>query len=306
MWKDFFYFSRREKRGVIVLIVLIILVIGVNELPFGWFKESGEVNEEEHLQAAHEESKPLLQREEAEIGQAASVESEREIVLVRFDPNTADSLLFLQLGLSPRTARNALSYRRKGGKFRTPQDFRKIYGLTGEQYEQLAPYIYIPETVAPLRKTPPLTASPKITKDTTVYKKAFKYPSGTMLGLNEADTTELKKIPGIGSVTARRIVNYRRRLGGFYGIEQLSEIDLDVEQFAEWFTVSSDSIRLLNLNRISVERLKAHPYFNFYQAKVIVEHRKKRGALQALDVFSFYEEFTERDLERMKHYVCFD
>ena len=29
------------------------------------------------------------------------------------------------------------------------------------------------------------------------------------MNLNEADTTELKKIPGIGSAIARMIVNYR-------------------------------------------------------------------------------------------------
>lgn len=44
---------------------------------------------------------------------------------------------------------------------------------------------------------------------------AYKYPEGTLVDLSEADTTELKKIPGIGSGIARMIVAYRKRLGGF-------------------------------------------------------------------------------------------
>ena len=51
----------------------------------------------------------------------------------------------------------------------------------------------------------------------------FKYQPGTVINLNEADTTELKKVPGIGSAIARMIVNYRTQLGGFYKIEQLQE-----------------------------------------------------------------------------------
>ena len=59
----------------------------------------------------------------------------------------------------------------------------------------------------------------------------FKYQPGTVINLNEADTTELKKIPGIGSAIARMIVNYRTQLGGFYKIEQLQEKHLKAELF---------------------------------------------------------------------------
>jgi hypothetical protein len=50
-------------------------------------------------------------------------------------------------------------------------------------------------------------------KSTSVYSQ--KYPRGTVLELNNADTTSLKKIPGIGSTFAKRIINisdYIRRL----------------------------------------------------------------------------------------------
>ena len=134
----------------------------------------------------------------------------------------------------------------------------------------------------------------------------IKYEPGTILDLNRADTTELKKIPGIGSGIARLIVGYRQRLGGFYQIEQLIDINLNIQQLRAWFSIDPANVHRINLNRISVDRLRSHPYINFYQAKAIVEYRKKKGSLTSLKPFSLYEEFTETDLERIGHYVCFE
>ncbi|EKC54292.1 hypothetical protein LEA_15930 [human gut metagenome] len=72
----------------------------------------------------------------------------------------------------------------------------------------------------------------KAEKDTLA---AYKYPEGTLVDLSEADTTELKKIPGIGSGIARMIVAYRKRLGGFYDTVQLKEVNYVDEDMLKWF-----------------------------------------------------------------------
>ena len=90
-------------------------------------------------------------------------------------------------------------------------------------------------------------------------------------------------------------MNYRQRLGGFYRIEQLQEIHLDYRQLQAWFTVTPSEIRRINLNRVGIERLRNHPYINFYQAKALVEYRKKKGMLHNLKPFALHEEFTESD-----------
>ena len=101
-------------------------------------------------------------------------------------------------------------------------------------------------------------------------------------------------------------MNRRRLLGGFYQIEQLEEIRLKVEKLRSWFSVDATQIHRININKASVERMMHHPYINFYQAKAIVEYRKKKGSLTSLKPFSLYEEFTKADLERISHYVCFE
>ena len=200
-------------------------------------------------------------------------------------------------------ARNIVRYRERGGCFRHPEDFRKIYGLTDEQYAALEPYIRIaPQDTA--RPAPPRLYTARTERDTLA--RPYKYPAGTVIELNRADTTELKKIPGIGSGIARLITGYRQRLGGFYALEQLREIDLDPEPLRPWLRIDTTAIRRLNLNRVGIDRLRRHPYFNFYQAKAIVEQRKKHGPLRNLKVFALYEEFTEADFKRQSHYVCFE
>jgi len=138
------------------------------------------------------------------------------------------------------------------------------------------------------------------------YERVEKYEPGTLVNLNKADTTELKKIPGIGSGIARMIVNYRNRLGGFYKVEQLREINLDASQLLSWFSIDETDIQKIPVNKSSVDRLRNHPYIIFYQAKAIVEHRRKHGNLQSLKPLVLYEEFKETDLERIAHYLSFE
>ena len=138
------------------------------------------------------------------------------------------------------------------------------------------------------------------------YVKAFKYPEGTLVEVNSADTTELKKIPGIGSGIAGGIVRYRERLGGFYALSQLEEVKHVTPELLKWFKLENDSTRKLEINKASLDRLRAHPYLTFYQAKVIMEHRRKKGQIKSLSQLALYEEFTEKDLERLSAYISFD
>ena len=55
-----------------------------------------------------------------------------------------------------------------------------------------------------------------------------------------------------------------------------------------------------------MERMIRHPYINYYQAKVIIEYRKKKGVLKNLKQLSLYEEFTPADLERIEPYICYN
>lgn len=298
-WKDLFYFSRTERQGIIILIALIALVlIGSFFIP----SRENTLTEDANFRKEYAAFMDSLQeRSQARKANRSKRFPSRQVVLAPFDPNTTDSLGFLQLGLPPWMAKNILRYRAKGGKFRQPEEFKKVYGLTEEQYATLLPFITIDEAFA--RKDTVRLYTRQEKKDSVAN---FKYPVGTVLSLNRSDTTELKKIPGIGSGIARMIVGYRAQLGGFFRIEQLEELRLSAEVLRPWLSVGSNETRRINLNKASVERLNAHPYLNFYQAKIIVEYRKKKGKLSSLQQLKLYDEFTPHDFERLAPYVCFE
>lgn len=299
MWKDFFYFTKQERTGIYVLVAGIAIFAAAD----GYLSErrTREVREltpaekkdlSDFITSVREDEKSRKERYDS------FYKPEIPVVLSPFDPNTADSATFVRLGLKPFIARNILRYRAKGGKFRTPEAFSRIYGITPEQFGSLLPYLTIGESFRPKRDT-------LFTRQKADSASFFKYPAGTVIELNGADTTELKKIPGIGSGLARMIVGYRNRLGGFYSIRQLQEIRFIPQEFNKWFTANPSAIRKINLNKTGIERLTAHPYFNFYQAKVIVEYRKKKGPLESLSQLALYEEFTKADFKRMAPYVEF-
>lgn len=52
--------------------------------------------------------------------------------------------------------------------------------------------------------------------------RSQKFPAGTQVELNQADSLTLQKVPGIGPVFSRRIIKYRDLLGGFYAVHQLA------------------------------------------------------------------------------------
>ena len=89
-------------------------------------------------------------------------------------------------------------------------------------------------------------------------------------------------------------------------MEQLNEVEYCTPDMMKWFKLEEVYIRKLNINKVGLDKLRAHPYLNFYQAKVIIEHRKKRGNIKSVSLLSLYEEFTEKDLERLVYYFSCD
>lgn len=239
--------------------------------------------------------------EQEKIRKSHTPKNEISVVLQPFDPNTADSVLLRQLGLPVYIVRNILKYRAKGGVFRSPESFSRIYGLKEEVYQKLKPYI----TIAPLVSVSHVrTDTFRQLKDTIPYIP--KYEEGTIVDLNKADTSILKRIPGIGSTLARMIVVYRQRLGGFYDVSQLQEVPHVGVELNKWFVVTPAGLHKIQVNSASLDKLRSHPYMDFYKAKAIMEYRRKRGKIKGLSQLSMFEEFTEKDLKRLSPYLTFE
>ncbi|MFZ4583439.1 MAG: ComEA family DNA-binding protein, partial [Paludibacter sp.] len=156
MWKDFFYFSKGQRAGIIVLIILIVATIAACYL---WpvFTPAPVNSDDEFLSEAENFERSLVSRDslrkaewdtkyqhDFEKNETAHKTSDT-YSLFRFDPNKADSATFVRLGLKPFIASNILKFRARGGIFRTSDSFSKVYGIFPEKFKELEPYIVITE-----------------------------------------------------------------------------------------------------------------------------------------------------------------
>lgn len=223
--------------------------------------------------------------------------------LSAFDPNTADSTLLLSLGLQPWQVRSIYRYRAKGGIYRQPSDFARLYGLTVKQYKELLPYIHISDEYKSAAEVYGRTDGDKVVRDSLRYP--VKLQPGQYVTLDDADTASLRKVPGIGRYYASRIVRYRNDLGGYVSVAQLSEIEGIPEAALSYFRVTGGAVRKLNLNRLTLNELKHHPYINFYQARRIIDYRRLKGPLHSIDDLRLLKDFSQRDIERLRPYVEF-
>ena len=230
-----------------------------------------------------------------------------------FDPNTADSTQLLRLGLQPWQVRNIYKYRASGGIYRKPEDFARLYGLTVKQYRELQPYIRISDDYLPastlLGKEKHSYHQVRDSVNQAVNHRDSHYPvkisESEHVILNTADTTILKTVPGIGPYFARKIVQYGERLGGYVSTDQLDEIEDFPQEAKRYLVINQPQVRKLNVNQLSLNELKRHPYINYYQAKDITDYRRLHGPLKSLNELRLLKDFPPAAIARLLPYVAY-
>ncbi len=221
--RDLFHFTRDERRGVVVLLVLcVFFAILPNFIPLFFKKKKTDFTA---YKAEIAEFKNSLIKLEEEGGGGNGYHEKQyakavlAVDLFDFDPNTASEADFMNLGLSSKTAGTILKYRSKGGKFRSPDDFGKIYSIRPEQFAQLKPHIKIADSGFGKRDFD------KKDFDKKEKLETFAFDPNTA---SEADLARL-----LPSKTAQSIVNFRVKGGKFRVKEDFKKIyTLSEEDYA--------------------------------------------------------------------------
>ena len=239
MWKDWFFYSRGQRRAIIFLLLVLILLICI----------------------------------------LASENIGNNRTEIAIEPLKIADSLYVRID---NDKRNRDNYRRY-------KDKEPVYKKNKKQSSDFS-YEHKKEEKKEIKK----------------YPKQEKFNAGIIIDVNTADTSILKKIPGIGSVISRNIVNYRNRLGGFYNTAQLLEVQYVDSTLLIWFEVKSDVSRKIRINKAGIDELRSHPYMDFYKAKAIIDFRRKRGSIDGMSQISMFEEFTEEDIDKLSHYFSFE
>ena len=233
-----------------------------------------------------------------------------------FDPNTASVAQLEELGLPKFIAERIEKYRSKGGKFRKKEDLAKIYGVLPETYERLEPFITLPSAENESSLTPQAEIVDRASSSTANIA-ANKAPEASIkptfakqpvkFDLNTGDTTDLKKISGIGSGYAKRIIKFRDMLGGFTSPEQVKETfglpPEVVDELLKYGFVKS-GIKRLKINTLAAADFK-HPYLKPYIAKAIIAYREQHGAFKSAEDLKQIKVLNEATIAKILPYLEF-
>lgn len=291
--KDYFTFNKSERAGALILVLLIMIVL---LLPYIIPHKEAKTTEMDFLyQIETEQFLQNVKRQADSIALASAVRTSKynktetyhptsgshentgaaRFKPFTFDPNTVTGSDLVNMGFSEKQAKVILNYKNKGGKFYKKEDFNKLYVVDDDVYGIFEPYIVI--SGGDKNKTANNNAVQKSTEGIVSVE------------LNTADSLELLKINGVGSVFASRILRYRSRLGGFFRKEQLMEVwGIDSSRFsgiAHQVRVDTAHISKLHINKISLAELKKHPYFNYSLAKLIIDKRIQSGGFKSIADF---------------------
>ncbi len=172
-WKQYFLFTEKEQKGLVIIGVILLGSFLLSLL----------------LPAASIKNK--------------TIHKIRPIRLFVFNPNTIDSLQAIELGIAPLQIQHLINYRNKKGKFYKPSDFKKLWGLPIETYNQLLPYIRI---------------------DAPLNSKKLNFKQFWTIDINHANENEWQVKTGMSARESRLIMNYKHYLGSFTRVQQINNV----------------------------------------------------------------------------------
>ena len=279
--KDYFDFTKTQRNGIIVIVSLIILILVGMKI-----YENRILYDDELIIESFSGVKDTA---------VIDLANQEKVFVVRyfkFNPNHISEDSLLLLGISTFASQNLIKYRSKGGVFYRKEDLKKVYGVSDSLFVLLEPYIDIPQ------------------KQVYVEKKIVKRPNTVkrlVIELNQADTNDLIRIRGVGTVFANRIIKYRNLLGGYVDKEQLKEVygidQVKYDEIKDWVSVSPEFVKKINVNKMNAEELQKHPYINYKEAGAIVGCRRNHGKFKTTEELLQISTIDENTYYRVLPYL---
>ena len=187
-------FNRSQRRGILLLLSIIF----IGQIAIWLFDNTDSIS--------NESSKipPALQQQYDSLKKLAL--QKRQPKIYPFNPNYLSDYKGYFLGLTPQQIDKVSAFRQTGRYFQSKQEFKQVAGLSDSLFQKLMPYINIPEYKSK-NNSHQYNHKPLTTND-----------------MNLATAKDLQTINGIGPVLSKRIVKYRKAIGGFKDWSQLQKV----------------------------------------------------------------------------------
>ena len=190
-WKQYFYFSKKELKGIIVLGIILLGSVLISQIFI--------------IKKPEDKSDKVIVKTK----------------LFYFDPNKIDSQSAILLGLPEKQVRSLIHYRLKGGRFKNRDDFAKLYGLSPENFQLLRPFIFM--NIESEKEGPNYYRNQR-KRNTGLNKKDRNDFDFNKININSIDETEWSKVILIPKALIKRIIAYRIYLGVYTSVYQLKKV----------------------------------------------------------------------------------
>ena len=215
--------NRTERRALMSAMLLVVLGAGARVL------SGPEPNEYGWRPAA---SNPAAAVEPATVrGAVAAALAREERALTpladgeRVDPNSAPEEELRRLpGVGPSRAQ-AIIQGRQPVAYRSLDDLLRVPGIGPATLGRLAPHLALESHPASIGANAARLSRRRPLSERSSVDCPYRSDGRPRLAINEADSTDLLRLPGVGPVRAGEIVRLRTRLGRLSSIARLTEID---------------------------------------------------------------------------------
>lgn len=271
MNNDWFGFTLQERRGIAVFTILCSVIYCV-----GAFWPQKEFKEKDLSQYFNTSDNIYIEEDELDQGFNEMMwadEKSKNIVHQKFnfDPNSISLDSLVLLGFSKFGAKSLTNFISKGGKIYDEKKFKSIFGIDTALIIDLRSYTSYPDK--------PTFSNIKYENKTVETVSEIR-----VVELNTADSVALDAIKGVGPYMVKRILQYRKKLGGFLYKEQLTELGVIADSLyqpvAESIRVDPSKVNKINLNTADFKTFTTNPYFSKETTNAIIKYRKQHGPFE--------------------------
>jgi competence protein ComEA len=320
--REYFIFSKRERRGVIALSSIIIFVWCFYFLILfltpeeNWNIEllKNDLLALQRMQKEYEHSKKENYKtfyKKEKFGNKTKTPPLKNSI----NPNSLNFKEWMALGLSYKEAGTILNYKKKAGNFLSKKDLEKIKSIPKEKINLIIPLLQLPDAlpineISQKEDLKPEYKSAFISDEKKAPQEKKEKKKLEIFELNSCNSKALKQFDCLDSLMVQKIIQKRKALGGFISINQLFEIDSlptsCLEAIKRFAVTDTSMIRKIDINSVTIKNLGRHPYIGYNIASALVNFRDKHGKFSGPNDLKKCMIMTNERIEKIKPYLEFN
>ncbi|MNK05515.1 Helix-hairpin-helix motif protein [compost metagenome] len=281
------HYSKSTKRGIFLFTGLLLLIFVAPDL-IQHFRPKSEINIEQ-WSLAEKQVTEKLNRETAFNYRKFDKKNRYSRPISSFDPNEYTLEQWMALGLSEKQSAVVLKFTSR--KIHSNEELKRIFVISDELYALIKDSTVYPERTKNLDKYTEYKLEQKLIK----------------VDINRADLDDVLRAADISAFDAKQLIRTRDNFGGFYSLNQLSEVwQATPEKIAVWekyIQIDPENIRTININTASAKELTLHPYISWNLANSLVKLRTQNGPYKEVREIKKSVLMTDELFEKLKHYL---